>query len=102
MKEKGRKILDFIVKNGKLIFPVIVCFAVAVTVVIALKAANVRVNELEQIGEPVSTSESIPEPSQSADPLCGSGQDPFSGGETPLGRIPDADPKHRKAADDDL
>ena len=68
MKEKGRKILDFIVKNGKLIFPVIVCFAVAVTVVIALKAANVRVNELEQIGEPVSTSESIPEPSQSADP----------------------------------
>lgn len=68
MKEKGRKILEFFSKNGKLIFPVIVCVAVAVTVVIALKAGNVRMNELEQIGEPISTPETSVEPTETGKP----------------------------------
>ena len=68
MKEKGRKILEFFSKNGKMIFPMIVCVAVAVTVVIALKAGNVRMNELEQIGEPISTPESSVEPSETGKP----------------------------------
>lgn len=68
MKEKGRKILDFIAKNGKYVFPIIVCLAVAITVVIALKAGNVRMNELEQIGETIETVESSSEPSSSENP----------------------------------
>lgn len=68
MKEKGRKIFEFLAKNGKLIFPVIVCLAVAVTVVIALKAGRVRMDKLEQIGDPSSVSESSTEPSESSKP----------------------------------
>lgn len=65
MNEKIRAFWDKLVRTGKYSFPVIVLVAVAVTVVIALQAGGVRRNELEQIGEVISTveseSESIPE-----------------------------------------
>lgn len=57
MKDKLRVLGEKIAKNGKYIFPVIVCVAVAVTVVIALEAGKVRQEELEQIGETISTQE---------------------------------------------
>ena len=59
MKEKVKKIWDYALKNSKYVFPVIVCAAVAVTVVIALKAGGVHNEELNQIGETIPTAESI-------------------------------------------
>ena len=56
MKEKMQKIWDFALKNGKYVFPVVVCIAVAVTVVIALNARGVHSDELNQIGEQPSSS----------------------------------------------
>ena len=58
MKEKVRQIWEYVVKNGKYIFPVVVCAAVAITVVIALKAGGVHREELNKIGETITTSES--------------------------------------------
>ena len=52
MKEKVRQIWEYVVKNGKYIFPVVVCAAVAITVVIALKAGGVHREELNKIGIP--------------------------------------------------
>ena len=57
MKEKMKKAWDFAVKNGKYVFPVIVCVAVAITVVIALKAGGVHNDELNQIGETILSSQ---------------------------------------------
>jgi len=57
MKENLKKIKDFVLKNAKYVFPVIVCGAVAITVVIALKAGGVHNDQLNQIGETVTTSE---------------------------------------------
>lgn len=57
MKEKIKKAWDFAMKNGKYVFPVIVCLAVAITVVIALKAGGVHNDELNQIGETVLSSQ---------------------------------------------
>jgi SH3-like domain-containing protein len=58
MKDKIQKIWNVALKNGKYVFPVIVCLAVAITVVVALKASGVHHDELNQIGETVQTSES--------------------------------------------
>ncbi|MBQ9488652.1 MAG: SH3 domain-containing protein [Lachnospiraceae bacterium] len=58
MKDKIQKIWNVALKNGKYVFPVIVCLAVAITVVIALKASGVHHDELNQIGETIQTSES--------------------------------------------
>lgn len=58
MKEKVRQIWEIVMKNGKYIFPVVVCAAVAITVVIALKASGVHREELNKIGETITTSES--------------------------------------------
>lgn len=58
LNEKFRKIVDVVVKNGKYVFPVVVLVAVAVIVVVALRAGGVRREELEQIGETISTVES--------------------------------------------
>ena len=58
MKEKIRKIWEITLKNGKYVFPAVVCFAVAITVAIALKAGGVHRDELEKIGETIGTSES--------------------------------------------
>lgn len=68
MKEKINKFLEFVSKNGKYIFPVIVCIAMAITVVIALEAGKVRQNELEQIGESISTPEPATETSSVENP----------------------------------
>ena len=57
MKEKIRNAWNYVIKNGKYFFPVIVCLAVAVTVVIALKASGVRNEELGKIGETITSSE---------------------------------------------
>lgn len=63
MKEKAKKLLDYLAKNGKYYFPVIVCLAVAVTVVIALNAGGAREDKLGQIGEPISSPDSQTETS---------------------------------------
>ena len=68
MKEKLRSVIDYIVRNGKYIFPVLVCAAVAITVVIALEAGKVRQDELNQIGETISTPEPTAEPSSAENP----------------------------------
>ncbi|MBP5281358.1 MAG: SH3 domain-containing protein [Lachnospiraceae bacterium] len=57
MKEKMKKIWDYALKNGKYVFPIIVCAAVAITVVIALQAKDPRGEELEQIGKTIESSE---------------------------------------------
>ena len=58
MKDKIQKIWNVALKNGKYVFPVIVCLAVAITVAVALKASGVHHDELNQIGETIQTSES--------------------------------------------
>ena len=68
MKEKLRNAWKTAVKNGKYVFPVIVCLAVAITVVVALRAKGVRNEELEKIGETI----------QTPDPLTESTSDPAS------------------------
>ena len=61
MKEKLNALQKMILKKGKYIFPVVICLAVAVTVVIALKSIGVRKDTLDQIGETISE----PQPSSS-------------------------------------
>ena len=68
MKEKLRNAWKTAVKNGKYVFPVIVCLAVAITVVVALRAKGVRNDELEKIGETI----------QSPTPMTESSSDPAS------------------------
>ncbi len=55
IKDQLREVRDFAVRNGKLVFPVILIVAVAATVTLALKAGNV--DELQQ---PLPTSEEMP------------------------------------------
>ena len=66
MKEKLRNAWKTAVKNGKYVFPVIVCLAVAITVVIALRAKGVRSDELDKIGETIQTP--APPTESSSDP----------------------------------
>lgn len=55
IKDQLKEVRDFAVRNGKLVFPVILIVAVAATVTLALKAGNV--DELQQ---PLPTSEEMP------------------------------------------
>ena len=66
MKEKMKKIWDLALKNGKYVFPILVCAAVAITVVIALQAKDPRGEELEQIGKTIESSEETSETSSEA------------------------------------
>lgn len=66
MKEKLRNAWKTAVKNGKYVFPVIVCLAVAITVVVALRAKGVRNEELEKIGETIQSP--TPPTESSSDP----------------------------------
>ena len=63
MKEKLRNAWKTAVKNGKYVFPVIVCLAVAVTMVIAMRAKGVRQDELDQIVDPTQISDPMSDPS---------------------------------------
>lgn len=67
MKEKIKKIWDYVLKNSKYVFPVIVCAAVAITVVIALRAGGVHNEELNQIGETTQSSVTETETSTSTE-----------------------------------
>ena len=61
MKHKIKKIWGKVLANGKYAFPVIVCVAVAITVVIALTKGGFRKGDVDQIGE---------QPAVTADPLA--------------------------------
>jgi len=66
MKDKIKKIWDKVLANGKYAFPVIVCVAVAITVVVALSKGGFRKKDVDQIGEPPTLSvEPITESSSS-------------------------------------
>lgn len=49
MKDNMRKLLDFVVRKSKIIFPVVVIAAVAVTVLVALKANGVKAEQVEKL-----------------------------------------------------
>ena len=59
MKDKMRTILDFIMRKSKIVFPVVVIAAVAVTVVIALKANDNKTEKMNEIANDVATEESL-------------------------------------------
>ncbi|MCR4597965.1 MAG: SH3 domain-containing protein [Acetatifactor sp.] len=65
MKDKLKKVWDAALKNSKYVFPVIVCAAVAITVVIALRAGGVRNEELNQIGETLVSTDTTQQTSSS-------------------------------------
>lgn len=61
-KDKRTSILDYIVRNAKFVFPVIVIVVVAITVSVALKARNAGSNEGEEdISIPGEVNVSLPE-----------------------------------------
>ena len=49
MKDKMRVILDFVMRKSKIVFPVIVIAAVAVTVVVALNASDKKAEQMEEL-----------------------------------------------------
>jgi len=61
MKEKWNAFLDKAMTKGKIVFPIVICLAVAVTVVFAMKASGARDKEIEIIKEPISTESSTVE-----------------------------------------
>lgn len=73
MKDNMRKLLDYIVGKSKIVFPVVVMVAVAVTVLVALNANGVKAEQVEKLaGEsPASkeTSEESLEPKYEEIPL---------------------------------
>jgi len=60
MKDKMRAVLDFIMRKSKIVFPVIVIAAVAVTVVIALNANDKKGEQMESLAEGMSTEDVSP------------------------------------------
>lgn len=50
MKEKALQIRDFVVARGKIVFPILLIAAVAITVTVALQAGSDRVEAIENTG----------------------------------------------------
>lgn len=73
MKDNMRKLLDYIVGKSKIVFPVVVMVAVAVTVLVALNANGVKAEQVEKLaGEspaPRKASEEALEPKYEEIPL---------------------------------
>lgn len=73
MKDNMRKLLDYIVGKSKIVFPVVVMVAVAVTVLVALNANGVKAEQVEKLaGEspaPREVSEEALEPKYEEIPL---------------------------------
>ncbi len=68
MNEKIRKILDYVMRKSKIIFPIVVVVAVAITVVFALNANGRKAERVEKLSAPnPMTEESTDEPTVELD-----------------------------------
>lgn len=69
-RDKKKNIRNYIVKNSKFVFPVIVIAVVAITVSIALNASNAKAEPSEQEGPEIKTALlGIPEPEGGQEPV---------------------------------